>query len=107
MAIYEWIGIALCLAVYGVPFGVGLFVSSWTKAILLAFASFAGLFLSIWSTLGPLPATRGATGHALRVVCPADVKFRGGRLAGNGGGELGVRREKTFAMGRASVSRAA
>jgi hypothetical protein len=54
MAIYEWIGIALCLAVYGVPFGVGLFVSSWTKAILLAFASFAGLFLSIWSTLGPL-----------------------------------------------------
>jgi hypothetical protein len=54
MAIYEWIGIALCLAVYGVPFGVGLFVSSWPKATLLAFASFAGLYLSIWSMLGPL-----------------------------------------------------
>jgi hypothetical protein len=54
MAIYEWIGIALCLAVYGVPFAVGLLVSSWSKAILLALASFTGLFLSIWSTLGPL-----------------------------------------------------
>jgi hypothetical protein len=54
MAIYEWIDIAICLAVYGVPFGVGLFVSRWRKAILLAFASFIGLYLSIWSTFGPL-----------------------------------------------------
>jgi hypothetical protein len=54
MAIYEWIGIAICLAVYGVPFGVGLFVSRWSKAMLLAVASFAGLYLSIWSMLGPL-----------------------------------------------------
>jgi hypothetical protein len=54
MAIYEWIGIEICLAVYGVPFGVGLFVSRWPKAMLLAVASFAGLYFSIWSTLGPL-----------------------------------------------------
>lgn len=54
MAIYDWIGIAICLAVYGVPFGVGLFVSGWTKATLLAVASFAGLYFTIWSTLGPL-----------------------------------------------------
>ena len=54
MAIYEWIGIAICLAVYGVPFGIGLFVSNWPKATLLAFASFTGLYLSIWSSLGPL-----------------------------------------------------
>jgi hypothetical protein len=54
MAIYDWIGIALCLAIYGVPFGVGLIVSRWPQAMLLAIASFAGLYLSIWSTLGPL-----------------------------------------------------
>jgi hypothetical protein len=54
MAIYEWIGIAICLAIYGVPFGIGLFVSRWRKAMLLAVASFAGLYLSIWSMLGPL-----------------------------------------------------
>ena len=54
MAIYEWIWIALTLAFYGVPFVVGLSVSSLRKAILLAIASFAGLYASIWSTLGPL-----------------------------------------------------
>ena len=54
MAMYEWITIAICLAVYGVPFGVGSFVSSWPKAMLLAIASFAGIYLSIWSMLGPL-----------------------------------------------------
>ena len=54
MDIYEWIEIAICLAVYGVPFGVGLVVSNWPKAMLLACASFTGLYLSIWSTLAPL-----------------------------------------------------
>jgi hypothetical protein len=33
---------------------VGLFVSRRPKAILLAFASFVGLCVSIWSTFGPL-----------------------------------------------------
>jgi hypothetical protein len=51
---YEWGGIAIGLTVYGVPFAVGLFVSSWPKAMLLAFVSFAGLYLSLWSALGPL-----------------------------------------------------
>ena len=54
MDIYEWIGIAICIAVYGVPFGVGLIVSSWSKAVLLACASFAGLYLSVWTIFGPL-----------------------------------------------------
>ena len=46
--------IAMTLAFYGVPFVVGLSVSSLRKAVLLAIASFAGLYASIWSTLGPL-----------------------------------------------------
>lgn len=54
MAIYDWIVIAICLVLYGVPFGVGLFMSRWGRAVLLAVASFAGLFLSIWAMLGPL-----------------------------------------------------
>lgn len=54
MYIYDWIWIAVVGAFYGVPFAVGLCVSSWRKAALLAIASFAGLFLSIWSALGPL-----------------------------------------------------
>jgi hypothetical protein len=53
--INEWSAIAaVAVAIYGVPFGVGLWVSNWTKAALLALASFAGLYLSVWSTLGPL-----------------------------------------------------
>jgi hypothetical protein len=52
--INEWSAIAVAVAIYGVPFGVGLCVSNWTKAALLALASFAGLYLSVWSTLGPL-----------------------------------------------------
>lgn len=54
MAVYEWIDIAVWLAIYGVPFGVGVLVPRWPQAMLLAVASFAGLFLSIWSMLGPL-----------------------------------------------------
>jgi hypothetical protein len=54
MDISEWIASAVVLAICGVPFGVGIFVSSWPKAMLLAFASFAGIYASIWSTLGPL-----------------------------------------------------
>jgi hypothetical protein len=51
---YEWLWFALLLAVYAVPFAVGLASSSWSKAVLLVIASFSGLYLSIWSALGPL-----------------------------------------------------
>jgi hypothetical protein len=54
MDIYEWIAITVFAAIYGVPFGVGLCVASWTRAALLALASFTGIYLSVWSTLGPL-----------------------------------------------------
>jgi hypothetical protein len=54
MAAYEWAGIAIYLAIDGVPFGAGVFVSSWPKAMLLALASFAALYASIWAALGPL-----------------------------------------------------
>lgn len=49
-----WIWIAIALALYGVPFAVGFCVSSLRRAMLLAIASFAGLYASIWSALGPL-----------------------------------------------------
>lgn len=54
MYIYDWIWIAAVVAFYGVPFAVGLCVSSWRRAVLVAIASFAGLYVSIWSALGPL-----------------------------------------------------
>jgi hypothetical protein len=54
MDVYGSIFIAILIAYYGVPFVIGLCVPSWPKAILLAIASFAGLYVSIWSALGPL-----------------------------------------------------
>ena len=54
MDVYGSIWIIMLIAYYGVPFSIGLSVSSCRKAILLAIASFVGLYLSIWSTLGPL-----------------------------------------------------
>jgi hypothetical protein len=54
MDLYAWISLMLVGAFYGVPFAVGLCVSSLRRAMLLAMASFAGLYASIWSTLGPL-----------------------------------------------------
>jgi hypothetical protein len=50
----EWIWIAIALALYGVPFAIGFCVSSLRRAMLLAIASFGGLYASIWSALGPL-----------------------------------------------------
>lgn len=54
MSMYDWISIAIALLFYGIPFGIGVCVSSWRRTILLAVASFAGLYLTIWSMLGPL-----------------------------------------------------
>jgi hypothetical protein len=54
MDVYAWIWIAIFLAFYGVPFGVGVCVPSWPRGIVFAIASFAGLYASIWSALGPL-----------------------------------------------------
>ena len=54
MDLYNWISIAIAVLVYGIPFGIGVCVSSWRKAVLLGVASFAGLYLTIWTTFGPL-----------------------------------------------------
>ena len=54
MSMYDWIPIAIAFLIYGIPIGIGLCVSSWRRAILLAVASFTGLYLTIWSMLGPL-----------------------------------------------------
>lgn len=54
MDLYEWIWIGIVLSFYGVPFAIGLCVANPRTAILLAIASFCGLYASIWSALGPL-----------------------------------------------------
>jgi hypothetical protein len=54
MDIGNWIWIGTVLTFCGVPFVVGFCVSSLRKATLLAIASFAGVYASIWSTFGPL-----------------------------------------------------
>jgi hypothetical protein len=60
MDLYEWISLLLVGALFGVPFAVGLCVSSVRRAMLLAMASFAGLYASIWSTRRwPLNWSRG------------------------------------------------
>jgi hypothetical protein len=50
----NWIWIAIAVTLYGVPLAVGFCVSNLRTAMLLAMASFGGLYASIWSALGPL-----------------------------------------------------
>jgi hypothetical protein len=54
MDLYEWIWIGIVLSVFGVPFAIGLCAANPRTAILLASASFCGLYATIWSALGPL-----------------------------------------------------
>jgi hypothetical protein len=54
MDLHEWIWIGIVLSFYGLPFAIGLCVPSPRTAILLAIASFCGLYATIWSALGPL-----------------------------------------------------
>jgi hypothetical protein len=54
MDLYEWIWIGIVLSLFGVPFAIGLCVANPRTAILLAIASFCGLYVTIWSALGPL-----------------------------------------------------
>jgi hypothetical protein len=57
MHIYAWtlVGVML-VAIYVVPISIGLFVAKLRTAIMLATASFCGLFASVWSALQPLLA---------------------------------------------------
>lgn len=57
MHIYSWtlVGVML-VAVYVLPIAIGLFVSKLRTAVMLATASFCGLFASVWSALRPLLA---------------------------------------------------
>ena len=54
MDLYRWIWIGILVSFYGVPFATGLCVANPRTVILLAVASFCGLYASIWSALGPL-----------------------------------------------------
>ena len=54
MDLYEWIYIGILAAFYGVPLAIGVCVANPRTAILLAIASFCGLYASVWSLLGPL-----------------------------------------------------
>ncbi len=54
MDLYEWIWIGIAFSFYGLPFAIGLCVANPRTAILLALASFCGLYASVWSALGPL-----------------------------------------------------
>jgi hypothetical protein len=47
-----WIGIFL--AFYGIPFAVGFCAGELKVSVLLAFASFCGLYATFWWMLGPL-----------------------------------------------------
>jgi hypothetical protein len=54
MDLYQWIWIGILVSFYGVPLATGLCVTNPRTVILLAIASFCGLYASIWSLLGPL-----------------------------------------------------
>jgi hypothetical protein len=54
MDFYEALNVALIFAVYGLPIVIGLSVSRFPTAMVLAVASYCGLCLSVWSVLGPL-----------------------------------------------------
>ena len=91
MDLYEWIWTGIVLSLFGVPFAIGLCVANPRTAILLALASFCGLYAIIWSALGPLfvPARRRVD-HALRIVGHSDLELSCRRSAGGACGRSGV-----------------
>ena len=54
MDIYEWILIGIALATYGLPFTIGVCAANLRIAVVLAVASFCGMYAFVWPTLGPL-----------------------------------------------------
>ena len=54
MDAYESIWLGIVVAAYALPFAIGLLVSKLRVAVMLAAASFCGLYASLWSALGPL-----------------------------------------------------
>jgi hypothetical protein len=55
MHMHVWIVVGMMVAaVYVLPIAVGLFVSSLRTAVMLAVASFCGLYATVWSALRPL-----------------------------------------------------
>jgi hypothetical protein len=57
MHMHVWVVVGIMLAaVYVLPIAVGLFVSSLRTAVILAVASFCGLYATVWSALRPLLA---------------------------------------------------
>jgi hypothetical protein len=54
MDLFEWVWIGVVLCFYAEPFAIGLYVANPRTAILLAIASFCGLFATVWSAFGPL-----------------------------------------------------
>ena len=56
MHMHVWVLVGMLAAVYVLPIAVGLFVSSLRTAVMLAVASFCGLYATVWSVLRPLLA---------------------------------------------------
>lgn len=61
MHMHVWVVVGMMLAVsYVPPIAVGLFVLSLRTAVMLAVASFCGLYATVWSALRPLLAPLGS-----------------------------------------------
>jgi hypothetical protein len=57
MRMHVWVVVGMMLAaVYVLPIAVGLYVSRLRTAVMLAVASFCGLYATVWSALRPLLA---------------------------------------------------
>jgi hypothetical protein len=57
MHMHVWVVVGMMLAaVYVVPIAIGLCISSLRTAVMLAVASFGGLYATVWSALRPLLA---------------------------------------------------
>jgi hypothetical protein len=57
MHMHVWVVVGMMVAaVYVLPIAVGLFVSSLRTAVMLAVASFCGLYATVWSAFRPLLA---------------------------------------------------
>jgi hypothetical protein len=81
MGMYVWVVVGIMLAaVYVLPVAVGLFVSRLRTAVMLAVASFCGLFASVWSALGPLLAPLASVATQTELFTALSLSLLAGSL---------------------------
>ena len=81
MHVHVWVVVGMMFAaVYVLPIAVGLFVSRLRTAVMLAVASFCGLYATVWSALRPLSAPLASVATQTELFTALSLSLLAGSL---------------------------